>query len=341
MTSFPISAADYSAGLFVPPEDAYRWVMSWLGTWQSWNARPDRTSGNRVLALRGERGIGKTWLLHHLAQSEPQAAACVLYCDLEERTNYSTPERYIEQVHAQLLRHRGASDIVFLLDSVPPNLDKYLRAFEDALLKPYLDHGRCLVIMALIHPVQTCWRIPALRVSEQYTVPPFSKLQTDEQLRRLEVAGIATKHLAAADVWQEGGGLPLLNYLLATRPHLDAFEWLLDYWLSRVPAGERANARSDLEVVCVLDALEHAPIRRLLEVFVDRRPDAAGCPAHPLGVLNLLQKYWLGQAQLDAPGCIVLAESVCRAARKVLQARDAELYARLKEAAQLPSRRQV
>jgi hypothetical protein len=222
---------------------------------------------------------------------------------------------------------------LLFLDHVPPHLDEHLKAVEDRVLRPHLAHRGSMVIMALVHPTQACWRAPALRGGESLTMPRFNQMQTRLQWRCLERAGLAQPMSASGDLWQLSDGLPLLNYLLATRPPVDAFELLLGYWMARVPLSDRGIVRGCLDAVCELQFLEHAAIRRMLDVYEHYYDRAASYPIHAGGVPNLLRKYWLARPAADAPGRIVLVDSVQRAVREVMRVRHAALLAMLKEAA--------
>jgi hypothetical protein len=212
-------------------------------------------------------------------------------------------------------------------------LDAYLRALEESVLQAHLAERGALVIMALVHPSRACWRAPALRGGENIWVLPFDPSQTRTQLRGLERAGLARSRLAVSYVQDYSGGLALLNYLLARCEQRHAFELLLDYCFSRIPAHECNRVKSYLEALCVLEVLEHAAIQRVLAVYHRRRPGARLSPTQAGEARNVLRKYWLARSTPDTPGRVVLVESVRRAAREVLKERDAELYAALNEAA--------
>jgi hypothetical protein len=334
---------DYDAALFVTPTEAYRRVLARVERWKGaqpgeptteklWRARHHSSQtapGDQVLGLVGERGVGKTWLLRHLAEDESRVSPAAVYLDLEDRTRFRKPDDYVRAVEAQMQRHGKDARSILLLDTLPPHLDEHLRALEDAILRPQLVQHGSLVIMALAHPLRVCWRMPALRGTERYVLQPFVESQTREQLRRLRKAGLATNGLKPSSLQAASGGLPLLNYLLATRARIASHEALLEHWLSYVPAVERDRVRSYLEAVCTLDTLEQAKIQRALEVYNRGQPQQARVPPHPGDVRNMLRKHWLARAVPESPGRIVLIDSVRRAAREVLQARDAELYAAL------------
>ncbi|MGD8623970.1 MAG: AAA family ATPase [Anaerolineae bacterium] len=337
----------YDARLFVTPKEARRRVTNKVKRWSAaqapglarfriwgmWRRSPELAPGDQVMALTGERGAGKTWLLRHLAEQEYRTARCALYLDLEERRQNLRVEDYVQGVEERIRKACGADPALLLLDHVPPQLDEHLKVLEDIVLRPHLAHRRSLVIMALAHPAQVCWRAPALRGGQVLALPPFDEAETRAQLRQLEKAGSTTPLPPSPDLLQLSEGLPLLNYLLATRGRSEAYELLLEYWFSRVPADERHRVRGYLDAVCNLETLEHVSIQRMLEVYHHYWFEAPVPLAHAGGVRNVLRKYWLAGPAPDAPGRIILIGSVRRAAQEVLRARNAELASALEAVA--------
>jgi len=337
MTGDPAIAADYRASLFVARDEAYRWLLAKVDAWKAHRWDAEVAPADRVLFLAGERGAGKTWLLRHMAEDDAQVSPLAAYLDLDERGRFSSPERYVEVMEERMHQQLGSEGAILLLDAVPPQMDEKLRFLEDAVVRPFAAQRRCLVVMALVHPSQVCWRTPAFQAGERWLVTSFEYGQTRKQLRQLEKAGLATKRVKAEAVQKSSGGLPLLNYLLVTRGREEAFEALLEHSFSRVPEDERERVRTYLEAVCLLEVLEHTAIHKMVEIYIGHRPEALEYPIHPIGVLNLLRKHWLSQSAFDAPGRMVLIGSVRRAATELLKARDGDLYDELAEAARIPS----
>ena len=337
-------APAYDARLFVTPGEAYRRVLAKVQRWREaqpkkpfkqkiWRARhrsAQAAPGDQVLSLVGERGSGKTWLLRHLAEDDNRVSPLSLYLDLERRTRHAKPENFCQAVEEQIRAQCSNSRAVLLLDAVPPYLDDHLRALENEILKPELTQRGSLVIMAPVHPLQICWRLPALRGAERCSLAPFDESLTREQLWQLQQAGIAQNGLKASLVHAASGGLPLFTYLVATRDEVDSSEALLTYWLARVPATERERVRSYLEAVCTLDTLEHAKIRKALAAYHRYYPDMGKYPSHPGDVRNALRKHWLAHSMPTSPGRLVVVDSIGRATRQIVQARNADLYASLK-----------
>jgi hypothetical protein len=338
---------DYDAGLFVAPRGMPQQILGKLEWWKQAQPkepsmhRPWRTRhhgsqtipGHQVLNLVGEPGIGKTWLLRHLAEDDQHLAALAVYLNLEERVRFSNPEEYVKLVEERIRQSSGGSRILLLLDAVPPYLDDHLRILEDAILKPYTMRPGSLAIMALVHPSHICWRTPALRGGEHCLLSPFDESRTREQLRRLQKAEMASNGVDPSQIQESSGGLPLLNYLLATRDSVESFVLLLEYWLSHVPPDKRPRVQSYLEAVCTLDVLDISRIQQALDLYTRHRADRMGHPVSAGNVRNLLQKYSLARSKPGLPGYIVLSEGVRRAASEVLKARDADLYAALQRVA--------
>jgi hypothetical protein len=338
-------ALAYEGRLFVTPKEPYQWLLSHLKRWKgaqpsslTWLARhgglqTPLAPGDHVLGLTGEHGIGKTWLLRYLAEEERRLASQAVYLDLEERSRFSCSEDYVRAVEARIEQQCLDDRVVLLLDAVPPQMDAHLRALEETILRPCLQHRSALVIMALVRPSQSCWRAPALRGGYLLRLEPFDDAATAEQLQKLRKAGYVQVGVEAQALHASSGGLPLLSYLVASRSLAEAAELLLEYWFSPLPSLECACARNYLEAVCLLDSLEQASMQRALEIYYHYTPGAAGFPAHAGGVRNILQKHWLAHPAGQAPGRLVLVESVQRAAREVLKSRDWEMYQVLSRAA--------
>jgi hypothetical protein len=339
---------DYRADLFVAPQGTYQWLQARVQSWQQaqpkqpaadrvWKASHhglQTVPGDQVLSLVAEQGMGRTWLLRHLAEGDEQVAPLAVYLDLDRRAASPTPEDYVASVEDQIRERRGlpGAAAVLLLDAVPPDLDDYLRLLEDVVLRPHLMQRGSLAIMALVHPSHVCWRAPALRAGERSCLLPFDEAQTGEQVRRLQEAGLAGHGVNAPALQEASGGLPLLNYLLATRDRMESFELLLEVWLSRVPSQERGRVQGTLEAVCILEALEQLQVQQMLDLVSLHRDGTVEPPAHAGEARNLLQKHVLAWASPDSPGRVVLAGGVRRAAQEVLKARDPDLFAILQRA---------
>lgn len=340
-------APSYDPRLFVAPAHAQHWVSAKVKSWQedhtpklarasTWKprlGRAPRASSSTVLSLVGERGVGKTWLLRHLAADGSRVHPRAAYLDLKARTAYPTPDAYVKAVQEEVGRQSGGKSAVLLLDSTPMLLDDHLRHLEDEVLKPQVTLYGSLVIMGLVHPSRACWRAAALRGAESYWLQPFEQGGTRSQLQQLAGTGLARHGLDAATIHDSSGGLPLLNYLLARGERRQACELMLDYCFSSVPPEKRTQVRTYLEAVCVLEVLEHAAIDRALQVYYQLSPAVARQPVSASEVRNLLREAWLARPAPDLPGRTILVESVHRAAREVLKARDPQLYASMNAAA--------
>jgi hypothetical protein len=346
-TTAELAGLAYDDRLYVPRKKAQRWIQSRVQTWQSLDQEggigpriqrlqtpgAQLSPGDRVLQLSGERGVGKTWLLRHLADCGGELAAHTVYLDLERRVDHDEPQGFVQAMQAKLSGGPGAGRAILIVDSVPSELDDHLRAMEEEILKPRLAQRGAMVIMALNHPSRACWRTPALRAGASYWLPAFELPQTRVQLRGLDQAHLIRHRRNAPDLHHGSSGLPLLNYLLARWEPEEAYGRLLDHCLASVPAGERSHLRSYLEAVCVLEVLEHTSVDRVLKLHHHYHPHASGFPAHAGTVRGLLRINSLAQAAPGFPGRFVLAGSIRRAARGIMNARDPELYAAMNEAA--------
>jgi len=340
-------AADYDRRLFVTPAPVYQRVFTKLQRWKGADRdnsirSSDRALGNhgahlspvnQVLRLAGEHGVGKTWLLRHLAEDEDQVAPAAVYLDLLKRYEFPTPEGFCDAVQRQIGLQCGPQSAILLLDSVPLHLDDHLRALENLVLRPHLSQRGSMAIMALNHPSRDGWRAPMLRGGESLWLHSFGQPQTRSQLQSLEKAGQVKVRLKAAAVQDRSGGLPLLNYLFTQWEQGQAFELFLEHIFSQIPARDRATVRSYLDAVCVLESLEHASIEGALRVYHHCQPRAGEYLPHAGQVRNALREHWLARSSPELPGRIVLVESVRRAAREALQARAPSLYVAMNESA--------
>jgi hypothetical protein len=334
-TESDVSAA-YDGRLFVAQTEEHSWVVAKIRQWQAQQGVGDqmRPLGapqvDQVLRLVGEHGIGKTWLLSHLA-ADKEVEGVALYLDLERRHNYREPEAFANTTLAQIKLRPGRGPSVLLLDSVPLLLDPHLRALEDLVLRPQLAQHGSMVIMALSHPSRDCWRIPALRGGATRWLEPFDQGQTGAQLGKLAEAGMVRHRMEVSAMQDYSGGLPLLNYLLALWGKEQAYEYLMEHVLSRVPMDSRRQVRGYLDAVCVLEVLEHEPVEKAVRLYARRRPEGNGMPARADQVRSLLRQHWLARPSAGTPGRLVLVESVRRAAKEVFRTQDAELYVSLSE----------
>ncbi len=256
-----------------------------------------------------------------------------MYLDLVERSDFGTPEDYCDAVQQKIELQCGSRSAILLLDTVPLHLDDHLRALEDKVLRPHLSQKGSMVIVALSQPSRDGWRAPILRGGDNLWLHSFALQQTRSQLQCLENAGQVSVRLEAAAVQDRGGGLPLLNYLFTQCEQDLAFEFLLEYVFSQIPAQERATVRGYLDAVCVLESLEHASIESALRAYHHGQPQAGPYHPHAGRAHNVLREYGMARSSPELPGRIVLVESIRRAAREILQVRAPSLYVAMNEAA--------
>ena len=188
-------ATGYDPNLFVSPALAYQRVLDELQKWQGgYRNRPVQTGDGwperhgprpkpeaHVLRVAGEHGVGKTWLLRHLAEKEALVAPAALYLDLLKRKQYGQPEGFVRAVQQQIDSRFGSWPAVLLLDTVPSHLDEHLRLLEDLVLRPHLSQRGSMLIMALSHPSHDGWRAAILRGGETVRLQPFGQPETRDQ----------------------------------------------------------------------------------------------------------------------------------------------------------------
>jgi hypothetical protein len=320
----------YTPQLYVARKGARQWLSSRLNKWKARPRQAQTISGDQALAITGERGSGKTWFLCHLAKDNPEVSPVAAYLDLQDRSNYSTPGEYVRAAESAIQQQVDgqAEEIILLLDSVPHEMDEYLRELEDNVLRPYLKHRHTLIVMALVRPVQICWRVTALYECETYQLPPFNLKQTKKQLRKLHRASLIVGGFDASSILRDSGGLPFLNYLLVTHNRQDAFRILLRHWFLSIPPADRPRVRQYLEAIWSLDSLEDVSIEKALEVY---RRHSGISPVLAWGVRNLLLKHWLARSSPESPAHITLLPGVRSAIQEEVRTQAPALYTELEE----------
>ncbi len=249
----------------------------------------------RAFIFTGQRGSGKTWLLHHLKdmlKEEFEKKARVVLIDLSKWSDLSAPEAFVcevmsdftQQIEAQarLMNDEEKESVpldqwaewlvhdvrqiaeqgrflVLLLDSVYEAEWNHLSTLEDDFLGPLVVEPNVLVMMAG-RGKPFPWRLPELWLyGKPQELEPFDdESQIREMLHKME--GEEEK---AAQIHQLSDGYPYVAWMLSQR---DATEYqiamaeALDYMLPP----EIVDLRDKLDTMCVLRAFDEDRIETLL-----------------------------------------------------------------------------
>ena len=323
----------FRSDLFITRRTEQRWLGAVIQAWRERKRKGPFRENDQIFGLIGERGIGKTWLLRHTAETYGGGGCYPAYLDLNDRHAFPSPRQYLEDAIARLPHRpvRGVVDTVLILDHVPPPpQDAYMKELQDRLVLPQLRECGSLVIMALASPSQVCWTRSKLRAPDLMPVSCLSRPMAREHLKRLGAAGLARLNLDPDDIYLSSGGHPLLNRLLACFDETEAREIFLSYHLLRIPSEVRHQVRNYLEAVCTLTDLRMDFITEALDIYHSYYPTAEGFPTSAVHVQNLLVRHWLARIQSEPPISVSLAPSIALAVGSGLRTRDAGLYYELK-----------
>jgi len=183
---------------------------------------------DRMIALFGYPGIGKTWLLNFLAQKHGGVVI-----DLKERSKYTAHQFVsltLERLHPNVIK----SQCFLLLDNVPSTADDdQIIDFERDVLLPYWQGG-ALICQCQIGR-ETVWgqRVP-------HVTPVYIPALTNKGLNDLRaVLNCRSRHSEAETIlFSSSEHIPLLVKQWCTSPveqqNLDAalFQILMDWWIS-------------------------------------------------------------------------------------------------------------
>ena len=323
----------FRSDLFITRRTEQRWLGAVIQTWRERKRKDLLREKDQIFGLTGERGIGKTWLLRHTAETFSGEGCYPAYLDLNDRHAFPSPQQYVDDAIARLPHRpvRGAVDTVLILDHVPPSpQDAYVKELQDRLVLPQLRECGSLIIMALASPSQVCWTRSNLRTPDLMPVSCLNRPMAREHLKRLGGAGLARQNLDPDDIYLSGGGHPLLNRFLACFDETEARERFLSYHFLRIPPEERDQVRNYLEAVCTLTDLRRDFVTEALDIYHSYYPTAEGFPTSAPHVRNLLVRHWLARIQVEPPMSVSLTPSIALAIRRELRTRDPGLYYELK-----------
>ena len=245
----------------------------------------------RVLIIRGEAGIGKTWLLKHLEQQVKEQADPSLtsyYLDLSTLGSDSQPlpttARILQEFAQKVLSFSDLSGIqpselslkvmqrtreylidhllILLVDSAYETDWAILRELEEYFLGPLAVEKKVLIILAGRGPAFS-WSSPELGFrARQIPLKPFAEEETQEQIDKLSL----DKPPSAGDIHKFSQGIPLITYLFTTdwpsTPATDvqAYNQIIDNFLAiGIPHPKQTTVKDKVD--------ERTGIRQYLEVL--------------------------------------------------------------------------
>lgn len=285
-----IEAPPYQPELFVNREDLIKLVLQKANTLRD---KGKSVQSGRVLALIGERGSGKSWLLNHLktlinnetgfktihldlfkykSQDPVMAVKKILVDFLRELTGKEPAAEdslaaLSQQVSQQLKITCEQTVLVAFFDHVFESNWTILGGLESYLLGPIALQTGTLIILAGRDSAPP-WNTPQLRDTAFHRLKNFSLKDTEIQLtsqqkERLQRQTVTRIHAAT-------GGNPLGNYLLSReedyRPALDnALDEILSLFAQEIDPGERQELRPLLESLSVLNEFDEERIMHILD----------------------------------------------------------------------------
>ncbi|GEM_PF-6723533 len=316
------TAPPYSGHLFVNRENALNWLAPKIAHWAHGPVSP----AYRLFGFRGERGIGKSWLLQQLLT---EYGSIGVYFDLTLRGRYPTPADFSRAAQAEIGKVSAEGQcLLILLDGVPPQNDRFLEDLERTILAPQFHNRNAMIVMCMEHTHRVCWSDPALRAVEPLGLEPFDHNATRAQLSRLFPAGLPAGSPSPSDIAAEGQGNPLLNFLLASRPQEEAFESFITYCLGRVSPPARVEMRHLLAAVCTLDALD-SRVEQAIAIYETYYPGTFARRPNVAWVRNNLFSLGLAHVRPGTSSVFTLTPAVGHAARRLLEGRNPVLFSEL------------
>lgn len=280
----------------------------------------------RTVALAGERGTGKSWLLRHLEKTElPALGVLVFLLDLavyeggdpvsavidilkkfrasiiHQQNDFGAelPEmsRQVTQELRLVLRDKF---LVILVDQAYESDWTLLSKLEEYLLGPLAVEPHVLMVMAgrgRAYP----WKTPELRLYAEFKkIEPFNQVtQTAEQLEKQISKDAAS---SAEKIHDQSGGNPLANYYLGRNESLDS---VIDYMMRVIASESRRIARQYLEALCVLQAFDEERIPAMLAAYYGDSSYLAWAYAQARQVRDLLVKSAFARWNEDQGGFVL------------------------------------
>ncbi|MGB9890595.1 MAG: AAA family ATPase [Anaerolineae bacterium] len=344
-----VQLLSYSPKLFVNREEELKILEDRV------RALKEGRDGHGVLILRGERGVGKTWLRSHFQDRLMQEKIHVIPIDLKEyvgkdptwtvaailqRVSIETggPDKRLggdlAEMSRTLFRHLREflqrQPLVVIVDHVYESDWTLLPLLEDYLLGPLAVEQRVLLVLTgrgRLYP----WKNPELSTmatsigEPESRLRPFDQPSTKEQLKRQVPSAVDR----AEEIYQLTGGNPLANYLIAAYDLNQAMEGLL----APVPKEHLREIRGYLEALCVLRSFDEERIPNMLAAYYDDDSYRQWTYAQARRVREELIRWGLARWDPEQRG-YVMDRIVRRLAERYLQTQKPERWRKLHQAAQ-------
>lgn len=284
----------YKKEEFVNRDDEVKSVLDKLSALVDGKAPETRT-----VAFRGERGVGKTWLLEKIREQIDEEYSneevLVFWLDLDQyrekgpiwsvidalkqladlalptsemlgATPADISRRVMEAVRAALEEKR----LVIFADHVYEADWELLAGLEDYVLGPLAIEERTLILLAgrgRAYP----WKTPELRINADFVdLKPLSREDTRDQLKR-QVSTEAAQRVGR--IYRTSGGNPMANYLLGSHKEeensIEALRAVVDELMAIVPQGQRKEVQTYLEALSVLNVFDEERIPKLMAAYHD------------------------------------------------------------------------
>ncbi len=222
--------ADFNLDGYISEENRYGVNIreALLNKFEPWLWEPTPHLSERVFAVTGPFGIGKTWFLRYIAASAAGGtnfsrafprAYTAQYIDWREAfAEGTTPRAFVSQKKRAI--EAASQPLCLCVDNIPgrDGAGEDLRAFEEVLYQA-LERGAFLVC-AQEHPRHRGWshKIPAVG-TEPYTLGEFTR------------EGVAALPGPKQEAYELTFGHPYLTHLLAKHPYAKACHILILDWL--------------------------------------------------------------------------------------------------------------
>ena len=310
MTPFSPQKLDYSHEKFVDREEALELVLD-----KARRIAQGEREERRVILFHGQRGSGKTWLLHEIEALKPEGVSCCRH-------------RLPAGISIETIRQEAASQprpLIVLLDvdgAQGPELDE----LASRVLAPLVREEKILIVLAE-RGRGHYWLIPEFRdKSEEYDLEPFKREDMEEQVaRQVPKTAASLDHIEAL-----GGGYPWSTYVLAM--HLPDSVVALDLCIEMFLTRANKHLREPFTALSVLRAFDEERMVPLLRAFSKKFRDQEWTYRKCQDMLQGLLETTLANWNSERRG-YVIDEPLRRALEARLLVQDPELWRKLHDEA--------